>query len=96
MSEFTYLDPIGRSRISESSVKEPAHRRAVARCKVRMLEDTANSIATNSITKGDVLQQQELQVYNLRNKRRTLFLYVIHCWCKVFLLTSALKKILLK
>ena len=42
MSEFTYLDPIGRSRISESSVKEPAHRRAVARCKVR-------------ITKGDVL-----------------------------------------
>ena len=55
MSEFTYLDPIGRSRISESSVKEPAHRRAVARCKVRMLEDTANSIATNSITKGDVL-----------------------------------------
>ena len=55
MPEFTYLDPIGRSRVGESSNKEPVHRRAVARCKVRMLEDTANGIATNAISKGDVL-----------------------------------------
>ena len=55
MPEYTYLDPIGRSRAGESSAKEPVHRRAVARCKVRMLEDTANSIATGSMTKGDVL-----------------------------------------
>lgn len=55
MAEFTYLDPIGRSRVGESSAKEPVHRRAVARCKVRMLEDTANAIATNSSSKGDVL-----------------------------------------
>jgi cyclic pyranopterin phosphate synthase len=55
MPEFTFQDPIGRSRVGESSAKEPVHRRAVARCKVRMLEDTANSIATNSISKGDVL-----------------------------------------
>ena len=55
MPEYTYLDPIGRSRAGESSAKEPVHRRAVARCKVRMLEDTANSIATGSMTQGDLL-----------------------------------------
>jgi cyclic pyranopterin phosphate synthase len=54
-SEYTFLDPIGRARIGESSAKEPVHRRAVARCKVRMLPDTADKIATGAITKGDVL-----------------------------------------
>lgn len=53
--DYTFLDPIGRARIGESSSKEPVHRRAVARCKVRMLPDTADKIATGSITKGDVL-----------------------------------------
>ena len=54
-SEYTFLDPLGRVRMPESSAKEPVHRRAVARCKVRMLADTANKIATGSIAKGDVL-----------------------------------------
>ncbi|MFN8015961.1 MAG: cyclic pyranopterin monophosphate synthase MoaC [Acidimicrobiia bacterium] len=54
-SEYTFLDPLGRARMPESSAKEPVHRRAVARCKVRMLADTANKIATGSIAKGDVL-----------------------------------------
>lgn len=54
-SEYTFLDPISRVRVGESSAKEPVHRRAVARCKVRMLPDTADKIATGGITKGDVL-----------------------------------------
>lgn len=54
-SEYTFLDPLGRVRMGEASAKEPVHRRAVARCKVRMLPDTADKIASGSITKGDVL-----------------------------------------
>jgi cyclic pyranopterin monophosphate synthase len=37
------------------SPKDPTHRRAVARCSVRMLPETVNKIAANSMTKGDVL-----------------------------------------
>ena len=54
-AEYQFLDPIGRMRVGESAKKEPVHRRAVARCKVRMLPDTADKIATGSISKGDVL-----------------------------------------
>ena len=35
--------------------KEPSHRRALARCKVMMAPETTSKIATNAITKGDVL-----------------------------------------
>jgi cyclic pyranopterin phosphate synthase len=35
--------------------KEPTHRRATARCKVFMAAETTNKIASNAITKGDVL-----------------------------------------
>ena len=35
--------------------KEATHRRALARCKVHMQPDTTNLIASNAITKGDVL-----------------------------------------
>jgi cyclic pyranopterin monophosphate synthase len=35
--------------------KEATHRRAIARCKVFMLADTTSKVATNAITKGDVL-----------------------------------------
>ena len=35
--------------------KEPTHRRAIARCKVRMLPETTVKIASNAINKGDVL-----------------------------------------
>jgi len=37
------------------SPKEATHRRAVARCKVFMLPETTNMVATNAVTKGDVL-----------------------------------------
>jgi cyclic pyranopterin phosphate synthase len=35
--------------------KEATHRRAIARCKVRMTSDTASKIASGAIAKGDVL-----------------------------------------
>ena len=35
--------------------KEPTHRRAVARCKVFMKPETTSMVATNAVTKGDVL-----------------------------------------
>jgi cyclic pyranopterin phosphate synthase len=34
---------------------DPTHRRAVARCKVSMLPETTTKVASNAITKGDVL-----------------------------------------
>jgi len=54
-SEFTHLDPLGRARMVDVTPKEPTHRRAVARCRVFMQPDTAQRIATGSISKGDVL-----------------------------------------
>ncbi len=54
-SEFTHLDPLGRARMVDVTAKEPSHRRAVARCAVRMNPDTASKIASGAITKGDVL-----------------------------------------
>jgi cyclic pyranopterin monophosphate synthase len=35
--------------------KEPTHRRALAKCRVSMLPETTAKVATNAITKGDVL-----------------------------------------
>ena len=35
--------------------KEATHRRAIARCKVFMLPETTSKVASNAITKGDVL-----------------------------------------
>jgi cyclic pyranopterin monophosphate synthase len=35
--------------------KEPTHRRAMARCIVRMKPETVNQIAANAMSKGDVL-----------------------------------------
>jgi cyclic pyranopterin monophosphate synthase len=54
-SEFTHLDPLGRARMVDVSAKDPSHRRAIARCKVWMQEETANKIASGVIQKGDVL-----------------------------------------
>ncbi len=39
----------------DSTPKEATHRRALARCKVFMAPDTTASIASNAISKGDVL-----------------------------------------
>ncbi len=39
----------------DANPREPTHRRALARCKVTMLPETTSNVATNAITKGDVL-----------------------------------------
>ncbi len=52
---LTHLDPLGRARMVDVTPKEPSHRRAVARCKVFMEPETTAKVATNAVTKGDVL-----------------------------------------
>jgi cyclic pyranopterin phosphate synthase len=52
---FTHLDPLGRARMVDVTPKEATHRRAIARCKVMMKPETTGLIASNSISKGDVL-----------------------------------------
>jgi cyclic pyranopterin phosphate synthase len=39
----------------DATPRDPTHRRAVARCKVMMLPETTTKVASNAITKGDVL-----------------------------------------
>ncbi len=57
MSErgLTHIDPLGRARMVDVTPKEPTHRRAVARCKVFMKPETTAIVASNAVTKGDVL-----------------------------------------
>ena len=57
MSErgLTHLDPLGRARMVDVTPKEATHRRAIARCRVLMKPETTNLIASNAISKGDVL-----------------------------------------
>ena len=57
MSElsFSHLDPSGRARMVDVSPKEPTHRRAVARCIVRMSPQTTAAIANREVKKGDVI-----------------------------------------
>ena len=52
---LTHLDPLGRARMVDVTPKEPTHRRALARCKVTMEPETVNKIASNAMSKGDVL-----------------------------------------
>src|SRR3954453_4322430 len=52
---LTHLDPLGRARMVDVTPKEATHRRANARCKVLMKPETTALIASNSISKGDVL-----------------------------------------
>jgi cyclic pyranopterin phosphate synthase len=52
---LTHLDPLGRARMVDVTPKEATHRRAMARCKVMMKPETTALIASNSISKGDVL-----------------------------------------
>jgi cyclic pyranopterin phosphate synthase len=49
------LDPLGRARMVDVTPKDATHRRALARCKVFMAADTTAMIASNAVTKGDVL-----------------------------------------
>src|ERR1700722_10376288 len=41
--------------MTDSTPREASHRRARARCKVSMLPETTAKVASNAITKGDVL-----------------------------------------
>ncbi|MDQ3756374.1 MAG: cyclic pyranopterin monophosphate synthase MoaC [Actinomycetota bacterium] len=52
---LTHLDPLGRARMVDVTPKEPTHRRAIARCKVFMKPETTALVASNAVTKGDVL-----------------------------------------
>ena len=52
---FTHLDPLGRARMVDVTPKEPTHRRAVARCRVFMKPETTAMVASNAVSKGDVL-----------------------------------------
>ena len=49
------LDPLGPARMGDVAPRDATHRRARARCKVAMLPETTAKVATNAITKGDVL-----------------------------------------
>jgi cyclic pyranopterin phosphate synthase len=52
---LTHLDPLGRARMVDVTPKEPSHRRAVARGRVKMKAETASLVARGAISKGDVL-----------------------------------------
>jgi cyclic pyranopterin phosphate synthase len=52
---LTHLDPLGRARMVDVTPKEPTHRRAVARGRVRMQPETTSLVARGGIGKGDVL-----------------------------------------
>src|SRR5437899_547238 len=52
---LTQLAPLGGARMGDVRPMEATHRRAMARCKVMMAPETTTLIASNSITKGDVL-----------------------------------------
>jgi cyclic pyranopterin monophosphate synthase len=52
---FSHLDPLGRARMVDVTPKDATHRRALARCKVFMKPETTAMIASNAVTKGDVL-----------------------------------------
>ena len=52
---LTHLDPLGRARMVDVTPKEATHRRALASCRVMMAPETTSKVASNAITKGDVL-----------------------------------------
>ena len=52
---FTHLDARGHARMVDVTGKNPTQRRALARGKVFMLPETTALIASNAVTKGDVL-----------------------------------------
>jgi cyclic pyranopterin phosphate synthase len=52
---LTHIDPLGRARMVDVTPKEATHRRAIARCKVFMKAETTSKVASNAMSKGDVL-----------------------------------------
>ena len=57
MSEptFSHLDSDGAAHMVDVTAKEATHRRAVARCVVRMQPETVAAIMNNAVPKGDVI-----------------------------------------
>ena len=49
------MDPLEGNLLGEVSPREPTSRRALARCRVTMAPETTDKVATNALTKGDVL-----------------------------------------
>src|ERR1700678_1325326 len=52
---LTHTDPLGRARMVDVTPKEATHRRAMARCRVHMSPETTSKVASNAVSKGDVL-----------------------------------------
>ena len=52
---FTHLDSEGRARMVDVGGKEVTQRRAVARARVTMQEETAQALADGTVAKGDAL-----------------------------------------
>ena len=52
---FTHLDSEGRARMVDVGGKEVTQRRAVARARVTMQEETAQALSDGTMAKGDVL-----------------------------------------
>ena len=52
---FTHLDSEGRARMVAVGGKEVTQRRAVARARVTIQEETAQALAAGTVAKGDVL-----------------------------------------
>ena len=52
---FTHLDSEGRARMVDVGGKEVTQRRAVARARVTMQEETAQALTDGTVAKGDVL-----------------------------------------
>ena len=53
--QFTHLDDAGRAHMVDITAKDVTHRRAVARCVVRMKPETVAAITAGEMRKGDVL-----------------------------------------
>ena len=53
--QFTHLDDAGRAHMVDVTAKDVTHRRAVARCVVRMKPETVAAITAGEMRKGDVL-----------------------------------------
>ena len=70
--QLTHIDPLGRARMVDVTPKDPTHRRAMARCSVRMLPETVNKIAANAVSKGDVLAVA--RVAGIQAAKQTAFL----------------------
>jgi cyclic pyranopterin phosphate synthase len=69
------LDPLGPARMADVAPRDATHRRAQARCKVSMASETTAKVATNAITKGDVLGAARVAGIQAAKRTSDLFPY---------------------